>query len=491
METRAKDAYYGFLPRKRGEAWKDWVTRSLKALEENSTKQWYPQVKDFQNSAQYVSNAPRADQIGQGACMEIAGRGTVLSSRWISNFPAVSAGPTLQLIDYLHELSIKVSVSILPTKEPMPEPTSLLLSPGYMKIVPPQRTAKVRLCLLEFYGTGVPSPLDIDRAPHEALWYDLLVRSNPTSATMANIYTTNYRLCCDTDDNPTAPGSIAPFNKIWFPDAMNSPWRRPMGLAPLVNLAGGYSNSTGHTPIGVQGKASSDATQSTPWVLVNNTPSPWEFECIWEKTIEVTTGPPTQVPAQRAQGPDITTQQAAFWCLDDSGDVTIEMDIPLRKTVTYNNIDPTNIAGSQHYPDRRFYLVAFSDASDMITMPYMSGAGPTLSFFGAAPLPGTGGTSPAQSWRFPPHRVRISWVGQLKYLSVDDALATGSNDDPAIIGQALDMNDLDGKTQFNYRKAWGRAPRDSEIRMSYETRGRKVRVSSSTPSSSKRIRIDN
>lgn len=416
----ARKAFQGFLPRG-SESWEEWVTRNVEALEAEPAT-YSPKFSDFSFGGP-IPLAPYDTALYTGAlCYEIRPVTAAQPTYPTANPLSVAAGTSTTVYeDWIEEvvLDLYLNMSETDSTEPMQgDSTSARLD--IQKQAEQNPVSNVRICVLEFYGTGVASTFDPDRDPMTlCLWGDLLQRPNPSVGTIHTMFVTAPWLTTGT----TAAVSGAGPNFSWFPRAVNSRWRPSMKDGVLINTFASWNNVP-HTVYGAQGLRESLASQVTPQPLINTTPSSWEFDVLLDQTVTLKLGEARPSPSG---GPSQYASPAMiFKRLDDHR--YIQLDIPIKRTIAWNNYNVDGTPSNTYYPTRRFFLCMFCDNSD-----YAGNGWP----FGNVPDAAVGFT---QNCR--PPRVTAFCAGRIKLLRFQEDVSAGL-DVPEALLAPLAANDND------------------------------------------------
>lgn len=425
----ARDVFRGFEPRAEGQSWEEWVTRTLSRLDPGISSLYVPQKVDYSFTAHvglWPFDSTLANQwsqainhVGSTAGFSITAEPLTAGSEYQIWYDTLAA-----------DLTVVVDYPTPPVAAPFTSDAINSTSINPMQLVDVDRTTRVRLMLLEFYGSGTNSVFDTDRQPSGVIPSDLFHYFNPVSATMLS----------------AQGGKCHSALRGWFPRQFTSPFQDPMRPDGAIGVGQVYSTTASNPVVG--GRSSGTNPTERDYVLSNGGPSPWEFDCIWETVIELPQGPmsanvlPTVsdlLPRYAVQRPQIRRYYQ-------------RLNIPIKRTVRYNGMSETGAPTGLYYPERRFYLVAFMDYGCMLDA-QPAGSGPQIT--------ATAGTGSFPAYNAPP-RILMELEGQLTFLRYTDILGSGGSgtDEPDEIRTALEQNDAD-EALVGRRARKG--PRDAQV----------------------------
>jgi len=430
MAQRARATFKGFLPRG-SESWEEWVTRNIEAFEELD-RSFFPAALDILTSG-YVPTPPSSHSIASCWFQEVTPIFCGLNYSGTSTSAvtyAQSAGQKVQW--WVDELTVELYTVI--SDSPMEQfvlADSVPAVPNeFYNVCDQPGTCKVRMCLVEFYGTGVASIFDPDRNPlTEADMSDLFTRPNvfdPANIAEAMnstvIGTTGIGYPCrDSAGDPK-------MNLFWYPRQMYSSWRKPLNAVGAINQLNSWSRTASHSVLGVSGRFEGDEESAgtfTNWT--NVTPSPWEFDIIWEETTEYNLGP--YIP-QIGSGNAAGTIAGLYGAISrrTPGVYYRRLDLPIHRTINANNMDINGSPTTVGYLDRRIFLFAFADRS---------GALDTETLIDPVNV-----TTVRFNTTLPPPVVTMTMAGRLIYLQAAETV-TNADDPPAMTAEALAAGDGD------------------------------------------------
>lgn len=415
----ARNVFRGFEPRREGQSWEEWVTDSLSRLNPGTVNQFTPAKVDYSYAAN-VALWPSDGQMGSQWFQAIYFVGSAAGTASTSETLVAQNEYQIWYDTLAADLTLVVDQpSLRATGIPSPTPdfeqiNTTSLNP--MQLADTDRSTRVRLMLLEFYGTGVRSVFDTDRNPVTGVRApDIFHFYNPSSATMTS----------------AGGGKAHPALRGWFPRQFTSPFQDPMKPDGLIGAVQIYSTSASNPVTG--GRVVGTAPTTADYVLSNAGPSSWEFDCIWEKIIELPQGPLSPLVTATSNAATDVSQLTRVALQKPQVVRHFErLNIPIRRTVRYNGMTETGTAGVDYYAERRFYLVAFAEHSCMVT----------ATVPGAAPeIEGTAATGLSPAYPAPP-RILMELEGQLTFLRYLDQMGTVS-DEPEEVAMALEQNDAD------------------------------------------------